>query len=125
MSLRHRLLAYLIGLHLVFLAFTVVLYRSVTPLFLALEVLLLMSLLGGVHLIRGALEPLDYTQRFHDLLQDGDYAGRLKHSSDGELGALVTMFNTMLAALYRERLAVGEQRGFLDRLLEATPSAVV
>jgi nitrogen fixation/metabolism regulation signal transduction histidine kinase len=31
----------------------------------------------------------------------------------------------MLAALHRERLAIGEQQGFLDRLLEATPAAVV
>jgi two-component system nitrogen regulation sensor histidine kinase NtrY len=35
------------------------------------------------------------------------------------------MFNTMLTALHRERLAIGEQQGFLDRLLEATPSAVL
>jgi nitrogen fixation/metabolism regulation signal transduction histidine kinase len=31
----------------------------------------------------------------------------------------------MLAALHRERLAAGEQQGFLDRLLEATPNAVL
>jgi nitrogen fixation/metabolism regulation signal transduction histidine kinase len=35
------------------------------------------------------------------------------------------LFNGMLDALYQERLKLGEQRGFLDRLLEATPSAVV
>jgi nitrogen fixation/metabolism regulation signal transduction histidine kinase len=31
----------------------------------------------------------------------------------------------MLDSLYQERLRVGEQRGFLDQLLEATPGAVV
>ena len=31
----------------------------------------------------------------------------------------------MLERLYRERLQLGEQQGFLDRLLEATPSAVI
>ena len=35
------------------------------------------------------------------------------------------LFNTMLATLYKERLELGEQRGFLDSLLEATPSAVI
>ncbi|MES2152575.1 MAG: ATP-binding protein [Pseudomonadota bacterium] len=125
MSLRQRLAAYLIGLHAVFFAFTFVLYLDTPLLFLALEVLLLASLAGGFHLINRALEPLAYAHQFHDLLQDQQYAARLHPSRGGELDALVAMFNRMLGALYQERLAIGEQQGFLDRLLEATPSAVV
>ncbi|MES2125775.1 MAG: ATP-binding protein [Pseudomonadota bacterium] len=125
MTLRHRLYAYLGGIHLALFAFTVVLYRDRPPLFVLLEVLLLASLAGGVHLVRRALEPLDYAHRFHDLLQDQDYSARLHDTPDGDLGELVALFNRMLGALYAERLKIGEQQGFLDRLLEATPSAVV
>jgi nitrogen fixation/metabolism regulation signal transduction histidine kinase len=49
----------------------------------------------------------------------------LQLSSDKELNELVQLFNTMLGRLYQERLQIGEQQGFLDRLLEATPSAVI
>lgn len=125
MSLRRRLYAYLIAAHLLFLAMTVVLLRGQAALMLALEAVVLLSLLLGMRLIRRALEPLGYTRHFHDLLQDQQYAARLQHSSDAELNELVQLFNTMLGALYQERLQIGEQQGFLDRLLEATPSAVI
>src|SRR5450830_1483574 len=125
MSLRWRLYAYLIGAHLLFLAITVVLFRTQPLLMLGLEVLVLLSLALGVWLLRRALEPLGYTRHFHDLLQDQHYAARLQLSSDKELNELVQLFNTMLGRLYQERLQIGEQQGFLDRLLEATPSAVI
>jgi len=125
MTLRRRLGAYLIALHLVFLAATVLLFRQSTALFLGLEALLLCSLVLGFVLLRQALAPLAYTRHIHDLLQDQHYAARLQDSGDPELNQLVTLFNTMLGRLYQERLQIGEQQGFLDRLLEATPSAVV
>jgi two-component system nitrogen regulation sensor histidine kinase NtrY len=125
MSLRQRLVAYLIGLHLLFVALSFVLYRDTPLLLVTLEVLLLASLGGGMHLINRALEPLGYTRQFHELLQDQDYTSRLRNTHGAELGELVALYNKMLGALYQERLQIGEQQGFLDRLLEATPSAVV
>ncbi len=125
MSLRLRLGAYLVVLHLAVLAATVMLYRESIALFLSLEALLLGSLVLGFVLLRQTLAPLDYTRHFHDLLQDQHYAARLQQSGDTELNQLVTLFNTMLGRLYQERLQLGEQQGFLDRLLEATPVAVV
>jgi nitrogen fixation/metabolism regulation signal transduction histidine kinase len=117
--------SYLIAAHALFFALTVLLLRSQPVLMLALEAALLLSLALGLRLVRRALEPLGYTRHFHDLLQDQHYAARLQHSSDKELNELVQLFNTMLGALYQERLQIGEQQGFLDRLLEATPSAVI
>jgi len=125
MSLRRRLYAYLIAAHLLFLALTVLLFRSQPALMLGLEAAVLLSFALGIRLIRRALEPLGYTRHFHDLLQDQHYAARLQSSGDAELNELVQLFNTMLGALYQERLQIGEQQGFLDRLLEATPSAVI
>ncbi|MEW6369812.1 MAG: ATP-binding protein [Pseudomonadota bacterium] len=125
MNLRLRLGAYLLVLHLLLFGAAALLLIERPVLFVAVEALLLASLAGGFLLLRQALEPLGYTRRFHDLLQDQHYANRLAAPSSRELEELVAMFNTMLAALHRERLAAGEQQGFLDRLLEATPSAVL
>lgn len=125
MNLRHRLTAYLVGLHAVFFALTLWLYHERPLVVVAVEVLLLLSLAIGVALIGRALQPLDYARRFQDLLQDQNYAARLQQAPGDELAAIVGLFNGMLDQLYQERLKLGEQRGFLDRLLEATPSAVV
>lgn len=125
MRLSWRFGAYLLGVHLALFALTVLLLRHNVALFIGVELLLLASLALGFMLIRRALLPLAYTARFRDLLQDQDYAARMSASKVPELHQLVALFNVMLATLYRERLALGEQRGFLDRLLEATPSAVI
>jgi len=125
MTLRLQLGAYLLGLHLLLFVAAGFLLVDQPLWFVAAEALLLASLLAGFALVRRALEPLGYTRRFHDLLQDQNYANRLAKPALGELEELVGMFNTMLAALHRERLAAGEQQGFLDRLLEATPNAVL
>jgi two-component system nitrogen regulation sensor histidine kinase NtrY len=124
-SLRQRLGAYIVAVHLAPFACAALLLPRHPMLFVGAELLLLASLVAGLRLLRRALEPLDYTRRFHDLLQDQNYANRLAPPRSGELGELVAMFNTMLSALHRERLAAGEQQGLLDRLLEATPSAVL
>jgi two-component system nitrogen regulation sensor histidine kinase NtrY len=125
MTMRWRFGAYLLAVHGVLFGFTVVLFRHDILLFLAIEVLLVASLALGMWLIRSALRPLEYTERFRDLLQDQVYAARLSESTLPELDELVQLFNTMLGTLYKERLELGEQRGFLDLLLEATPSAVI
>jgi nitrogen fixation/metabolism regulation signal transduction histidine kinase len=124
-TLRVRLGAYLSALHLLLFGLAAVLLHERPVWFVASELLLLASLAGGAWLIKQALEPLGYTRRFHDLLQDQHYANRLAPPKSAELNDLVGLFNTLLAALHRERLEIGEQRGFLDRLLEATPSAVL
>lgn len=125
MTLRRQLAAYLVVLHLLLFAAAGFLLIGQPLLFVGAEALLIASLVLGFVLVRRALEPLGYTRRFHDLLQDQHYANRLAPPGSTELEELVGMFNTMLAALHRERLAVGEQQGFLDRLLEATPNAVL
>lgn len=125
MTLRWRLVAYVLALHVAMFGFTIWLYRSQLLVFIAIELCLLASLALGLFLIRGAMRPLEYTARFRDLLEDEDYAARLVDSKVPELDELVHLFNTMLATLYRERLELGEQRGFLDSLLQATPSAVI
>jgi nitrogen fixation/metabolism regulation signal transduction histidine kinase len=125
MKLRTQLAAYLVGLHLLLFACAALLLLPRPLYFIGAELSLVLSLALGWLLVRRALEPLGYTRRFHDLLQDQHYANRLAPPGAAELDDLVRTFNAMLAALHRERLAIGEQQGFLDRLLEATPSAVL
>jgi two-component system nitrogen regulation sensor histidine kinase NtrY len=125
LKLQTRLAAYLAVLHLVLGGCAILLLPQRPMWFVGAELLLAASLALGWWLIRRALEPLGYTRRFHDLLQDQQYASRLAAPGVTELDDLVGMFNGMLTALHRERLAIGEQQGFLERLLEATPSAVL
>lgn len=125
--LRLQLFAFLAALHLALFVLLFLQLREHPWLFIGLEFVLVASLVLGARLLRQALEPIGYTQRLRELLQDQDYAARLRHHGKGsdELGQLVAQFNALLDSLHAERLRIGEQQGFLDRLLEATPSAVI
>jgi nitrogen fixation/metabolism regulation signal transduction histidine kinase len=125
LNLRRRLMLYVWVLHLAVFALVLWLYRERPVVVVATEGLLLASALLGTWLLGRALQPLDYTRRFQELLAEHNYAARLQRAPEDELAGLVAQFNAMLDALYQERLRLGEQRGFLDRLLEATPSAVL
>ncbi|MFZ6745198.1 sensor histidine kinase [Undibacterium sp. JH2W] len=125
MSLKRRLLAYLFVIHGIFLVLAFSCYLSQPLLIVGFELGLACSLALGIYLVNKVLQPLDFAQQFHDLLQDENYASRIKQDSNKEINELVVLFNRMLEALYKERLELGEQRGFLDRLLEATPTAVI
>ena len=125
LGLRRRLTLYVLALHLAFFAVTLWLYRERPLVVVAVEAVLVASAVLGVWLVNRALQPLDYTRRFSELLQDRNYAARLQGASEDEIAGLVSQYNGMLEALHQERLRLGEQRGFLDRLLEATPGAVL
>ena len=125
MSLRARGLLYLSLLHLAMLALAFWLLRNQLLWMLLVEAVLLGSFLVGVLLVKRVMQPMQYAQQLKELLQEKNYATRLKHERNPELGALVDTFNALLGELYQERLNLGEQRGFLQSMLEATPSAVV
>jgi nitrogen fixation/metabolism regulation signal transduction histidine kinase len=124
-TLRTGFTAYLLALHVLLFGCAGLLLPQRPWFFVGAELALLASLALGWRLLGRALAPLGYTRRFHELLQDQQYASRLTAPGPRELDQLVATFNTMLATLHRERLAIGEQQGFLDRLLAATPNAVL
>lgn len=125
MRLRHRMIIYLVGLHAVFFGLVLCLFNQRPVIVLMVELLIVVSVITGLRLIEKAVQPFEYTRQFRDLMLDKNYAARLREASDTELLDMVALFNSMLDALYQERIKLGEQRGFLDRLLGAIPSAVI
>jgi nitrogen fixation/metabolism regulation signal transduction histidine kinase len=119
------LLWYLLLIHAGFLLLTIALLRERPPWLFALEVIIVASAALGIALLRRSAQTLTSIRQFQELLSDRNYAARLATPSAREAAALVQQFNTMLQALYEERIRVGEQRGFLEQLLQATPSAVI
>nr|WP_315477231.1 ATP-binding protein [uncultured Undibacterium sp.] len=125
MSLQRRLQLYLFLLHALFFALALVLMHDRPFVVVGIEIGLIVSFFVGNLVLKKALLPLGFVRQFQDLLHDENYAARIKLSSNPEANELATLFNRMLDALYQERLRLGEQRGFLDQLLEATPGAVI
>jgi nitrogen fixation/metabolism regulation signal transduction histidine kinase len=76
-------------------------------------------------LTRRSLQPLEFIRSFSDLLHEREFAVRFSPVGQGEMDRLIELYNRMLQALYEERLRIGEQRGFLERFVEAAPVGVI
>ncbi|MDX1570080.1 MAG: ATP-binding protein [Xanthomonadales bacterium] len=125
MQLRHRLLVYLVAVHLAGLGVAAWFHAELGNWFFAIEAALICSFLVGYRLIDHALAPLNFIQAFSDVLKEREFSSRFSTVGMPEMDELIRTYNRMLDNLYRERIQIGEQRGFVERFLQATNVGVL
>jgi len=124
-SLRARVLAYLVLLHALFAGTAFLVLRQNRLWLLAVEAVFALSLAAGIALLRGlrrGLEPLEEASR---LLAESDFATRVREVGQPEVDRLIGVYNRMADALREERTKNQEQQGLLARILAVSPSGVV
>lgn len=89
------------------------------------EALFLLFIPLSFMLVNRAMLPMVFVESSQQLLAEKDLSIRFPSNGDKQLDALVSSYNSMLEHLQQEQLQLGEQRGFFDRLLQATPIAIV
>lgn len=125
MTLRRQFQLYLVLLHLAALGLAAWYHHVLGPWFFLVEFALLASLYVGLRLINTALKPLDFVKSFKDLLNEHEFSTRFSQIGQAEMDQLIGSYNTMLRNLYEERLRLGDQRGFLEQFMQATPVGVL
>ncbi len=125
MKLSVRLQIYLALVHLAVLVAAAWYYPQIGPWFFLIEAVALASWAIGARMIAHALRPMAFVQSFSDLLHEKEFSARFSPVGQLEMDRLVELYNRMLGELYNERLRLGEQRGFLERFMQATPVGVV
>jgi nitrogen fixation/metabolism regulation signal transduction histidine kinase len=93
--------------------------------FFLAEALVIISFLIGVRLVTHSAKPLEFVQAFSDVIHSGEYNARYRSTGRKDMDELVNVYNKMLARLQQERLALGEQKGFLERFLQVSPIGVM
>lgn len=125
MTLHGRLIAYIAFLHILFAVLLLVTLQTHIWWFFALEAAFLVSLWVGVKLVQATQAPLYFLRSGLDQINDGEFATRFQKTGSRELDALIDVYNEMVNSLRDERLRLGEQRDFLEKLLVASPAAVL
>jgi signal transduction histidine kinase len=124
-SLRTKILAYLLALHVGLAAVAVVVLVKDPAWLLAVEVLAALSLAAGWLLARSLFVPLDLIRTGADLIDERDFGSRFRDTGQPEMDALVRVYNRMIDRLREERLRLEEQHFLLDRILQVSPSGLV
>lgn len=93
--------------------------------FVAGEILLLLSLVLFIILYGQLVKPIETISSAIHLLKEKDFSTRLSPVKQKELDQLIDVFNKMSEQLHLERVEHEEKNLFLDRLIEASPSAIL
>jgi len=125
MSLRGKFVVYLVTIHLTFAAALTFLLWDNRIWLIGVECFLVLSSLGAVKIFRSLFLPLDLIASGVEFIRDGDFTTRLRRLEQPEVDRLIDVYNQMIDHLRAERIKAQEQHFFLEKILSASPAAVV
>ena len=125
LSLRARIVLYLVAIHLVFAAVAVAVFRKEPLLLFAVEAFFAVSIAVGYRLVRSFFLPLDLIRTGAVLIGERDFTSSFREVGSPEMDALIAVYNRMIARLREERLKLTEQHHFVDLVLAASPAGIL
>jgi len=125
MSLRAKILLYLVLIHAILAAISFVVLRENRLWLLAVEGLFVLSIVLGMLLVRAFFVPLELIRTGAELIGERDFTSQFREVGQPEMDALIRIYNQMIGRLREERLKLQEQHYLLDRLLTASPAGIV
>ncbi len=125
MSLRAKIIVYLVLIHAVLAAISFVVLRKNPWWLLAVEGLFVLSIVLGFFLVRAFFVPLDLIRTGAELIGERDFTSQFREVGQPEMDALIRIYNRMIDRLREERLRLQEQHYFLEKILAASPAGIV
>ncbi len=125
MSLRAKIIVYLVLIHGVLAAISVFVLREDRLWLLAVEGLFVLSIVLGIMLVRAFFVPLDLIRTGAELIGERDFTSQFREVGQPEMDALIRVYNQMIDRLREERLRLQEQHYFLEKILAASPAGIV
>ena len=125
MKLRLKYFLFVTLLHILFILLASQLYSDHRILFLAAELLILLSVLFSIHLYHAFISPIHFISNAAQNIREQDFSTHLRTVGQREMDQLIEVYNSMIERLRQERVKKEEQHLFLEQLIEASPSAII
>ena len=125
MSLRAKIIVYLVLIHAVLAVISVVVLRENRLWLAAVEALFVLSIVFGILLVRTFFVPLDLIRTGAELIGERDFTSQFREVGQPEMDALIRIYNRMIDRLREERLKLQEQHYFLEKVLAASPAGIL
>lgn len=124
-SLRLRYILFIGILHVVLIAMIFILFREKKIYFIASEVLILVSIVISIQIYRDFLRPIEFVRSGIEAIKDKDFTIKFVQTGKSEIDILIEVYNLMIDQLREERIKLNEQHFFLEKLIEASPIAIL
>ena len=125
MTLRSKFTAYLLFIHVSFAAVIVYLLWDHRIWLIAVEGFYVISFIIALKLFRGLFRPLELLAMGIEVMKEQDFSSRLRTLGHPEMDNLIGVYNQMVDHLRNERIRLQEQHYFLEKVLNATPAAII
>ncbi|MEO8381371.1 MAG: ATP-binding protein [Acidobacteriota bacterium] len=125
MSLRTKIITYLLALHLVLAAAAVAVLLERPVLLFEVELLFALSVVVSIRLVRAIFVPLDLIGTGAELIAERDFTSRFVPIGQPEMDHLIDVYNRMIDRLRDERLAAEERHLLLQKIVDAAPAGIV
>ena len=125
MSLRAKIVGYLVLIHLILGGVAVFVLWEQRVWLLVAEAFFLVSIAVGVMLVRALFVPLELIRTGADLIAEREFGTHFREVGQPEMDALIAIYNRMIDRLREERVKLEEQQYFLAEILQASPSGIV
>jgi len=124
-SLRAKIILYLVIIHLVWAGMAVFVFFDNRVWLLVVELFFAVSIVLGVLLVRAFFVPLQLIQTGAELMNERDFTCTFIETGQAEMDELIRVYNHMIEALREERLKLTEQHYFLQELINASPAGII
>jgi nitrogen fixation/metabolism regulation signal transduction histidine kinase len=105
-------------------ASTFILIERPTLLF-AVEAAFVLSVIISIRLVKALFVPIDLIETGAELIAERDFTSRFVPVGQPEMDVLIDVYNRMIDRLREERLASEEQGQLLEKIVDASPAAIV
>ncbi|SNR32875.1 sensor histidine kinase [Hymenobacter mucosus] len=125
MSLRLKFILFAVIIHAVLIVLAAQVMRHNAPLFVGLEVLLLISILLTVQLYKGFVRPFHLIAAGTEAIRAKDFSMKFVPVGQREMDQLIHVYNHMIEELRKERITQHEKSFLLESLIQASPAGVL
>lgn len=125
MRLRTKYILFVGIIHLVTLVLTFIIFSDNKILFIASEVLVLLSIIVAWRLYRQLISPLKTLMQGVDAIRDRDFNVKFLATGKYEMDQLINVYNAMIDELREERTKQEQQHFFLEKLINTSPTGII
>ena len=125
MKLRTKYIFFVVIVHLAALVLSYFVFKNYPLLFIACEVLILVSIVIAWQLYNQLLQPLKLLADGTEAIKDRDFNIKFLTTGKYEMDELINVYNQMIDQLRTERTKQEEQHFFLEKLIQTSPTGII
>ncbi|TDQ11906.1 PAS domain-containing protein [Pedobacter metabolipauper] len=115
----------MVMLHLIFVVLTYLIFENNKLLFIASEVVIIISVVISIKLYQQLVQPLVYLNEGINAIKDKDFNVKFLPTGKPEMDNLISVYNQMIDELRIERTKQEEQHFFLEKLIHTSPTGII